>query len=258
MSSVRRALLLFGACLTLGLFLTMGEKVERTSISASGRPNIVFILADDLDTASARKMPDLGYFLANQGTTFTNAFVTHSICCPSGATILTGQYSHNHLVRSNTPPLGGFRVFNELGREESTIATWLDGAGYETPFFGKYLNGYGREDPTYVPPGWDEWYGEIEYSKLNHNGRVVDYPADGYHDDSLSRLAQDFVRRQEGGDAPFFMHLSVNARTRPLSRPSGTRNCSMARRHPARPPSTRGISPTSPTGFRIHRSCRQR
>src|SRR4028118_1257396 len=172
MSRVRKALLLFGACLALGLFLTPGEKVERVSTGAPGRPNIVFILADDLDTASARKIPDLDYFLANQGTTFTNAFVTHSICCPSRATILTGQYSHNHLVRNNTPPLGGFRVFNELGREESTIATWLDGAGYETAFFGKYLNGYGREDSTYVPPGWDEWYGEIEYSKLNHNGRV--------------------------------------------------------------------------------------
>ncbi|MGH3148792.1 MAG: sulfatase-like hydrolase/transferase, partial [Rubrobacter sp.] len=63
----------------------------------------------------------------------------------------------------------------------------------------------------YVPPGWDEWYGEVEYATLNHNGQVVEYPADTYHDDALSGLAQGFIRRQEGKDGPFFMYLSVSA-----------------------------------------------
>jgi len=77
--------------------------------------------------------------MADKGMTFDNAFVTSSLCCPSRSTILTGQYPHNHLVRSNVPPRGGFKKFRELGLERYTVATWLDDAGYETALFGKYL-----------------------------------------------------------------------------------------------------------------------
>ena len=202
--------LLVGGCLALGFFLPSGE-VERGSIEATGKPNIVFILTDDLDLASVSKIPALDEYMADPGVTFDNAFVTESLCCPSRASILTGQYPHNHLVRTNTPPLGGFETFRDLGRERSTVATWLDGTGYETALFGKYLNGYDKRKRVYVPPGWDEWYGTVGEEALNQNGRVVEYPASTYLDDALSGLAQDFVRRQEDEDAPFFLYLSVHA-----------------------------------------------
>jgi N-acetylglucosamine-6-sulfatase len=209
MSRVSRILLLSGACLALGFFVP-GE-LERGSIEAVGRPNIVFILADDLDAASVSKVSSLTGYMADMGITFDNAFVTSSLCCPSRSTILTGQYPHNHLVRTNVPPRGGFKTFRELGRERSTLATWLDDAGYETALFGKYLNGYGDYGRNHVPAGWDEWYGTVGTTTLNQNGQLVTYEADTHLDDALSGLAQDFVRRQEHKDAPFFMYLSVHA-----------------------------------------------
>jgi N-acetylglucosamine-6-sulfatase len=209
MSRLGRILLLSGACLALGFFLP-GE-LERGSIEAVGRPNIIFIVTDDLDAASASKVPSLKEYMADKGLTFDNAFVTSALCCPSRATILTGQYPHNHLVRSNVPPLGGFKTFYQLGRERSTLATWLDHAGYETALFGKYLNGYGKIGRNHVPAGWDEWNGAVEDTQLNQNGQLVTYQADTYLDDALSGLAQDFVRGQERKDAPFFVYLSVHA-----------------------------------------------
>jgi N-acetylglucosamine-6-sulfatase len=208
-SKVGRFLLLSGACLALGFFLP-GE-LERGSIEAVGRPNIIFIISDDLDAASVSKVPSLTGYMADKGVTFDNAFVTSALCCPSRSTILTGQYPHNHLVRTNVPPRGGFKMFRELGRERSTLATWLDAAGYETVLFGKYLNGYGKIGRNHVPVGWDEWYGTVDDTKLNQNGQLVTYQADTYLDDALSGLAQNFVRRQERKDAPFFVYLSVHA-----------------------------------------------
>jgi N-acetylglucosamine-6-sulfatase len=66
------------------------------------------------------------------------------------------EYAHNNIV-SNEPPWGGFETFRRLGLEESTVATWLQHAGYRTAMIGKYLNRYVPERDG-VPPGWDEWY----------------------------------------------------------------------------------------------------
>jgi hypothetical protein len=74
MSRVGRILLLSGACLALGFSLS-GE-LERGYIEAVGRPNIIFIVTDDLDAASASKVPSLTGYIADKGVTFDNAFVT--------------------------------------------------------------------------------------------------------------------------------------------------------------------------------------
>jgi N-acetylglucosamine-6-sulfatase len=210
MSRVGRVLLLFGACLGLGFFLPPGE-IERGSIEAADRPNIIFILTDDLDVASVSKVPSLKRYIADKGITFDNAFVTYPLCCPSRSTTLTGQYPHNHLVRGNAPPIGGYETFRELGHESSNLATWLDDAGYETALFGKYLNGYSNIASNHVPEGWDEWYAPVGATQVNQNGQLVTYEAGTYLDDALSGLAQDFVRDQERKDTPFFLYLSVHA-----------------------------------------------
>src|SRR5918994_5213023 len=115
--------------------------------------------ASDLD-----HMPRTQSLLVDQGMKFTRAWVTRSLCCPSRATILRGQYAHNHKVWVNVPPSGGYWNFHDQGLENSTVATWLDDARYDTVLIGKYLNRYGLDrngnyDPNPdVPPGWDEWY----------------------------------------------------------------------------------------------------
>src|SRR3990172_1877511 len=103
------------------------------------RPNIILILTDDLDAKSISVMPQLKTLIADQGTTFTNFFVTYALCCPSRSSILRGQYVRNHQVLTNTPPSGGFEKFQAVGNDQSTIATWLKAAGYRTTLMGDYL-----------------------------------------------------------------------------------------------------------------------
>lgn len=188
------------------------------------RPNILFILTDDMKASDLKYMPNTQALLADQGVNFTEAFVTRSLCCPSRATILRGQYAHNHNVWTNVPPDGSFWKFHDQGLENSTIATWLDGAGYDTILIGKYLNRYslyryGSDAPTtYVPPGWDQWYGwEGVYRDattkyiINENGQVGAYYRSDIHETDLyARTAERFIRQTAGG-APFFMYLSPNS-----------------------------------------------
>ena len=228
------ALVLVAACLLVGCSLAMAERqtgdaeeavdVERTANAGTpDRPNVILILTDDLDAGSISHMPNLRSLLIERGTTFENAFVTDSLCCPSRATILRGQYAHNHEILSNESPHGGFEKFRALGHEDSTVATWLQSGDYRTVLFGKYMNGY---DTTYVPPGWDEWYavsGNYTSTQLNENGRIVDYDPGQYHlDDVLAEKATNFVRDPTGNvpsfllpDRPFFMWLGTTAPHQP-------------------------------------------
>jgi N-acetylglucosamine-6-sulfatase len=119
-------------------------------------PNIVFVLSDDEDIGIHAAMPSVKALIEDQGAVFENFFATYPLCCPSRASILRGQYPHNTLVLGNLPPEGGFLTFRRLGLEQSTVATWLQAAGYRPAFYGKYLNGYAETDAP--PPGWDEWH----------------------------------------------------------------------------------------------------
>lgn len=87
------------------------------------RPNIVLIVTDDQRWDTLPYMPNVLSLLANQGVTFTNSFVTTSICCPSRASGLSGLYAHNHGVLANVLPEGGAPKF--VGPDSSTIATWF-------------------------------------------------------------------------------------------------------------------------------------
>jgi N-acetylglucosamine-6-sulfatase len=218
-----RTVLLQGLLTCLAAFLIVGCSGDETAQEGTGaeteapaQPNIVFILADDMRADEFEHMPQTQQLLAEQGLTFENTFVTTSLCCPSRASILRGQYAHNHQVLTNARPEGGFDKFYSMGHEDSTLATWLKSSGYETVLIGKYLNGYPRgSDETHVPPGWDEWYarllGDDYYDyQLNENGTVVSYgeDEDDYYTDVLARKAQDYVQRAADSPNPFFMYLT--------------------------------------------------
>jgi N-acetylglucosamine-6-sulfatase len=178
------------------------------------RPSIVLILSDDEDVAIHEFMPKTKALIADQGATFENAFVTYSFCCPSRATILRGQYAHNTGVVGNELPYGGYEKFHVLGREQSTIATWLQDAGYHTGMVGKYLNRYVPEEDG-VPPGWDDWYvaGNAHPSynyTINENGKVVAYgnePED-YLNDVLTEKATQVIRRAAAAHQPLFLYVA--------------------------------------------------
>jgi N-acetylglucosamine-6-sulfatase len=210
------------------------------------RPNIIMILVDDMESGEAVYMPHLQSLLAQQGATFQNYFVNVSLCCPSRASILRGQYAHNTHILTNLPPSGGFKSFQAQGLEFSTAPVWLQSAGYRTALFGKYLNGYPPvEDPTYIPPGWDEWYSpssgdpytEYNYS-LNENGKLVDYGSSrlDYGTDVFARLAIDFVTRSARSSQPFFAYIAPYAPhgpSTPARRHASLFNGRLARRDPS-------------------------
>jgi arylsulfatase A-like enzyme len=180
------------------------------------RPNVVVIMTDDQTYRDMAAMPQTRALIGDAGATFARTYVSYPLCCPSRATFLTGQYAHNHHVRSTVPPDGGVEAL----RAHHTLPVWLQAAGYDTIHIGKYLNGYGlRRRPT-VPPGWSDWHAAIDKSTyqmwgydLYENGATFTYgdfftpdPA-LYQTDVLRDKALEAVRAHAGGERPFFLSL---------------------------------------------------
>lgn len=221
------------------------------------RPNVVVVMTDDQTLEQLRWMTRTQALVGANGTTFRDAVVSYSECCPSRATLLTGRYAHNHGVLSSAPPTGGIGSFDD----RSTLATWLDGAGYDTLLAGKYLNGYGTTvPPTYVPPGWDDWLSLAEPAayaylggRLSDRGAVVDVPgnAESYTTDLLADRVVEQITAHEASASPFFAlyapigpHVADDlGEAIPAPRHQGSLPQATA---PAAPPSTRSTSPTSP------------
>ncbi len=193
------------------------------------RPNVLFVLVDDLDSSLMRRqyLPRLYEAVVDRGISFANFFVDVSICCPSRASTLRGQYMHNTQIYTNVYPGGGFQKFRERGLEESTVATWLQDAGYRTALIGKYLNGYpATVAENYVPPGWDAWvtpsggtpYVGFDYA-LNDNGEIEQYRSDesDYLTDVLREKAAAFIDRSIAEGRPFFLYLAPYAPHEPAT-----------------------------------------
>ena len=202
---------------------TLAALADVTIMPRSNRPNFLFILVDDLDSklGSMQYVPHIRESIASQGMTIDNFLISTPVCCPSRSSFLRGQYAQNHQVYTNAAPLGGFDKFYALHNETSTLATWLQAAGYNTALFGKYLNGYPfASDRTYIPPGWNEWvspargtpYKELNYY-MNENGTLVGYGLGNneYMTDVLSQKTDDYLRRIASDSKPFFIYLAPYA-----------------------------------------------
>ena len=209
-----------------------------------GRPNIVFIMTDDQTAESMKVMRVLNLNLRRQGTTFSQAISTYPLCCPSRATYLTGQYSHNHGVIHNAGPFGGYIRLDNT----NTLPVWLQQAGYRTIHVGRYLNGYGTQnpDPTEIPPGWSDWHSTVDpYTfnftrwRMNENGEISDYPGPTnpaeFQTDFLGRRAAELIERSASAPQPFFLSLTFPAphsgSPRDPDDPVGLRTPSPAPRH---------------------------
>ncbi|WP_066342546.1 sulfatase family protein [Azohydromonas lata] len=196
-------------------------RAARAAPPGGARANILFIVADDLDYGIFSLMPKVRRLITESGLECRNHFISLTLCCPSRATMLRGQFGHNHGNLDNHGDYGGFAKFFHDGLESSTFATWLHGAGYRTGMLGKYLNNYPSEDSgsNYIPPGWDTWWvgkGGTLYSQywytVNDNGTSRSYggePQDHFQN-VLLRRAQQFLRTAATDPAgkPFFLYVS--------------------------------------------------
>lgn len=189
------------------LCLALAAVLCAAAAEGADRPNIVFIMSDDHAAQAVgaygsrlNETPNLDR-LAREGLAMDDVFVTNSICTPSRATMLTGQYSHRN----------GVPVFNRFDSSRQTVARLLQAAGYHTGMIGKWHLG---SDPA----GFDHW--EI----LPGQGAYVDpilYTATGerryggrYTTDVITDLAIDFIRTRPA-DKPFFLMYHHKAPHRP-------------------------------------------
>jgi N-acetylglucosamine-6-sulfatase len=199
------------------------------------RPNIILVMVDDQDAAMLNRLPDLPQFssectassmtampcldelVASRGVTFGQHTAEFSLCCPSRATFLTGQHSHNHNVRANGE-------YDNIDKEH-VLPVWLQQAGYTTAFAGKYQGPafFGFDEPNGVPVGWDQFWAASDVTTgyhsqynyvLDENGTAVFYGPreEDYMADVVTGKATDFISAQEDDDdAPFFLGVGYPA-----------------------------------------------
>jgi N-acetylglucosamine-6-sulfatase len=206
------------------LLLTLTTSWETFAQFRERRPqNVVLILSDDHRYDFMSFMDQAPDFLetpgmdrmAREGAHLRNAFVTTSLCSPSRASILTGQYAHRHGVVDNTTPVPpDVRFFPQD----------LQAAGYRTAFIGKWHMGEADDHPR---PGFDYWVsfrgqGVYYNPTLNVNGLRVE--REGYITDLLTDYALEWLRERAADGAPFFLYLShkaVHAEFEPAERHAG-------------------------------------
>lgn len=207
-----------------GLVIALSGSTERLdggptglpSPAPVGRPNVVVIQSDDQTVEQLAAMPKVRRLLGDAGTSYDQYVASFPLCCPSRATLLTGQYSHNHGVQGNDAPYGGYGRL----KQAETLPVWLTRAGYETGHVGKFLNGYGKRDQHEIPRGWADWVSapypdQHTYFgyKLNVNGRLIPHgnAAEDYVDDVYTKAALGFIARQNPARKPFFLSVDYLA-----------------------------------------------
>ena len=211
------------AAAVLALTLGPGSRPDRAAAAPQSPANIIVLLTDDQETSSMRVMKIVRKEMKQKGVTMKRMYANFPLCCPSRATLLTGQYAHNHEVLSNTAPEGGYGVFNEL-HGNNYLPIWLQDAGYTTGYIGKFLNEYAEPDeygttPTDVPRGWDDWRAlapsRAQYFgyQLNQNGTLRQYTdaEEDYSTDVFTTKAKRFIRKSAPGASPYFLMVGYAA-----------------------------------------------
>jgi len=214
---------LTAACSMAGLI----PNITNCANKKSTRPNIIFILADDLGYGDLGcygqkkiKTPNIDQ-LANEGMLFTQCYAGATVCAPSRSTLMTGQHTGHTRVRANKGKVGGIGPERRvpLVPEDVTVAEVLKKANYVTGITGKW--GLGEPDSDGIPnrQGFDEWFGYLNQKKAhsyyptylwrNEEKEILHGNADGkkqqYTHDMFTEYALDFIGRHK--EKPFFLYL---------------------------------------------------
>lgn len=188
------------------------------------KPNVLFILADDLGYGDLQcygnpilETPNIN-LLAKNGIQFTNYYSPSPLSAPARAGILTGRYNH----RTGAIDVSSNRAIDRIALSEKTMGDFFKEAGYKTGLIGKWHNGL--YDLQYHPNkrGFDHFFGFLngiqDYWKWNLDRNGTNVPADGrYLTDVLNEDAIRFVEKNKSN--PFFLFLAQHAPHIPLQAP---------------------------------------
>ncbi len=188
------------------------SSIAQAARSGSKKPNIIYILADDLGYG------DLGCYgqetiqtpcidkMAAEGMRFTQAYAGSTVCAPSRCCLMTGYHTGHARVRGNKR--------HPLLPEDVTVAEVLKNAGYRTGIIGKW--GIGEPETTGIPnkQGFDYWLGFLNQHHAhdyypNHiweNTRMFFLDKKRYTHDVFAEASLDFVKKHK--DEPFFLYLA--------------------------------------------------
>ncbi|MDQ3915411.1 MAG: sulfatase [Actinomycetota bacterium] len=170
------------------------------------RPNVLVVMTDDQRaTGTLDVMPEVLEWFVGDGTWFVNAVATTPTCCPSRASVMSGQYAHNHGVRTSERGQAG--NLDQL----TTMQRYLRRDGYLTAVYGKFLNAWPRDTN---PPWFDDWAilsdssaGAYYRGRWNVDGRVRRLRR--YSTRIIERKALDFLREAEDADdRPWLLYLT--------------------------------------------------
>ncbi|HEU5097701.1 MAG TPA: sulfatase-like hydrolase/transferase [Roseiflexaceae bacterium] len=222
---------IFLASLTLSravLPQTTDQLAPVSQVRAAGRPNILVILLDDLDYRTfdnlivAGQLPQIKANLYDQGVSFTRAYVTNSLCCPSRATLYTGQYAHNHGLWSNQGDNATERYqsawpYYRDHLQDRAVNVALQQDGYFTAMVGKFMNGTDETTITQRPKGWDLFYylsGGLGYAMYGYPYRKWDREGNSgtlgtapgiYQTDQLAQESLVALQQSQAAAKPFFL-----------------------------------------------------
>jgi arylsulfatase A-like enzyme len=163
--------------------------------------NFLIFITDDQRDGSMNVMTQTRHWLVGSGVTYRNAFATTPLCCPTRASVFTGRYAHNHLVRTNA---ASFKL-----DQDTTIQHYLSEAGYRTGIVGKYLNNWKTD-----PPDFDSWATTLHHSyystvwNVDGEQRIIDeYVTDYIQDEALLFLDETEV----DDDQPWLLFITPTA-----------------------------------------------
>jgi N-acetylglucosamine-6-sulfatase len=200
-NSLRLALGVAGAIVAVTCGLALAGTARPDAAVAAARhnpPNIVLIQADDqtFGQFTRRVMPKTNRYLIRHGTEFENYMVTTAECCPSRASLITGQYAHNNGVTSNEVAYPGLKA------KRNVLPVWLHRSGYRTMHVGaKYLNGYREFAGKKVAPGWSNWF-----TVLSHTQYYKYVASDDGHLRHFGARPSDYIGRVLGHEATSLIH----------------------------------------------------
>lgn len=193
-----------------------GNNLVLNKIQSLKPRNVVFILTDDhrydfmgfTGKLPWLKTPNMDR-LFKEGAYFKNAFVTTALCSPSRASILTGAYSHVHTIVDNASPEPPGNTY---------FPQYLQKAGYQTAFFGKWHMGASADNPRPGFNHWESFKGQGVYYNptLNVDGKQVTYLDSAYITDLLTEHAVTWLKDRDKSK-PFFLYLSHKAVHMPLA-----------------------------------------